>query len=174
MVSLSVLSKDDCKFSVLFEQIRNFKILNLAMAKVKKVNIAVTYNGSLKIVQQLWQSGRALASSSLGRGFKSRRENGENFFVRFAAETATSRHLGQFSADWLRLFFSSPVLKINHIFSSGRPSLFWRHDTRHNDIQHCDTQHSEIHHSKKIKTRHSALWQNIVMLSVLYADCHSC
>jgi hypothetical protein len=75
------------------------------MAKVKKVNIAVTYNGSLKIGQWLWHSGKTLASSSLGRGFKTRRENGEKSFVRFSAGTATSRQFVQFSADWLRLFF---------------------------------------------------------------------
>jgi hypothetical protein len=40
-----VLSKDDCKnsVSVSFKQIQNFEVLNLAMVKVKKVNIAVTY-----------------------------------------------------------------------------------------------------------------------------------
>jgi hypothetical protein len=37
LLSLSVLSKVDCKISVSFEQIRNFKVLNLAMVKVKKV-----------------------------------------------------------------------------------------------------------------------------------------
>ena len=42
LVSLLVLLKDDCKILVLFEQIQNFEVLNLAMAKVKKVNIAVT------------------------------------------------------------------------------------------------------------------------------------
>ncbi len=42
-VSLSVLSKDDCKISVSFEHIQNFKVLDFLMAKVKKVNIAVTY-----------------------------------------------------------------------------------------------------------------------------------
>jgi hypothetical protein len=39
---LSVLSKDDSKILVSFEQIKNFEVLNLAMAIVKKVNIAVT------------------------------------------------------------------------------------------------------------------------------------
>jgi hypothetical protein len=39
----SVLSKDDCKISASFKQIQNFDVSNLAMAKVKKVNIAVTY-----------------------------------------------------------------------------------------------------------------------------------
>ncbi len=43
-VSLSVLSKVDCKFLVSFEQIQNFKVSSLAMAKVKKVNMAVTYS----------------------------------------------------------------------------------------------------------------------------------
>jgi hypothetical protein len=38
-----VLSKVDCKILVSFEQIQNFEVSNLAMAKVKKVNIAVTY-----------------------------------------------------------------------------------------------------------------------------------
>jgi hypothetical protein len=38
---LPVLSKDDCKISVLFEKIQNFEVSNLAMAKVKIVNIAV-------------------------------------------------------------------------------------------------------------------------------------
>jgi hypothetical protein len=36
-----LLLKDDCKISVLFDQIQNFEVSNLAMAKVKKVNIAV-------------------------------------------------------------------------------------------------------------------------------------
>jgi hypothetical protein len=40
--SLTVLSKVDRKILVLFGLIRNFKIWDLAMAKVKKVNIAVT------------------------------------------------------------------------------------------------------------------------------------
>jgi hypothetical protein len=44
MILLSVLLKDDCKISVSFKQIRNFEASNLAMAKVKKVNIAVTYS----------------------------------------------------------------------------------------------------------------------------------
>ncbi len=38
-----ILSKDDCKISVSFKQIWNFKVSNLTMAKVKKVNIAVTF-----------------------------------------------------------------------------------------------------------------------------------
>ncbi len=41
-LAASVLSKVDSKISVSFGQIRNFEVLNLAMAKVKKVNIAVT------------------------------------------------------------------------------------------------------------------------------------
>jgi hypothetical protein len=36
------LSKDGCKISVLLDQNRNFEVLNLAMAKVEKFNIAVT------------------------------------------------------------------------------------------------------------------------------------
>jgi hypothetical protein len=35
--------KDDCKISVSFKQIQNFKVLHFSMAKVIKVNIAVTY-----------------------------------------------------------------------------------------------------------------------------------
>jgi hypothetical protein len=42
-VSLSVLSKVDCKILVLFEQNPNLEVSNLAMAKVKKVSITVTY-----------------------------------------------------------------------------------------------------------------------------------
>ncbi len=42
LVLLLVLSKDDCKILVLFEHIQNFEVSNLTMAKVKKVNIAVT------------------------------------------------------------------------------------------------------------------------------------
>jgi hypothetical protein len=42
-----VLSKDDCKISVSFEQVQNFEVSNLAMVKVKKVNIAVTYSDIL-------------------------------------------------------------------------------------------------------------------------------
>jgi hypothetical protein len=38
-----VLLKVDCKISVSFGRIQNFKVSNLAMAKVKKANIAVTY-----------------------------------------------------------------------------------------------------------------------------------
>ncbi len=37
-----VLSKDDSKVLVSFIQIRNFEVSNLGMAKVQKVNIAVT------------------------------------------------------------------------------------------------------------------------------------
>jgi hypothetical protein len=44
LVWLLVLSKVECKISVSFEQIKNFKVLNLGMAKVKKLNIAVTYS----------------------------------------------------------------------------------------------------------------------------------
>ncbi len=43
MLSLSVLSKDGCKISVSFKQIQNFKVSHFSMAKVKKVNNAVTY-----------------------------------------------------------------------------------------------------------------------------------
>jgi hypothetical protein len=39
---LLVLLKDDCKILVSFEQIQNFEVSNLAMAKVQKFNIAVT------------------------------------------------------------------------------------------------------------------------------------
>jgi hypothetical protein len=42
-VSLSVFLKDDCKISVSFEHIQNFEVSKLAMAKVKKVNMAATY-----------------------------------------------------------------------------------------------------------------------------------
>jgi hypothetical protein len=41
-LSLSVLSKVDCKISVLIGLIQNFEISDLVMAKVKKLNIAVT------------------------------------------------------------------------------------------------------------------------------------
>ncbi len=41
---LLLLSKYDCKISVSFKQIQNFKVSHLAMAKVKKVNIEVTYS----------------------------------------------------------------------------------------------------------------------------------
>jgi hypothetical protein len=40
---LSVLSKEDYKILVFFELIQNFKVLHFSMAKVKKVNIAVTW-----------------------------------------------------------------------------------------------------------------------------------
>ncbi len=39
LLSLSALSNVDCKILVLFRLIWNFKVLNLAMAKVKKVSI---------------------------------------------------------------------------------------------------------------------------------------
>jgi len=39
-VLLSVLSKDDCKISVSFKQIWNFKVSHFLMAKVEKVNTA--------------------------------------------------------------------------------------------------------------------------------------
>ncbi len=39
--------KDDCKILASFEQIWNFKVLHFLMAKVKKVNIAVTYDGHI-------------------------------------------------------------------------------------------------------------------------------
>jgi hypothetical protein len=42
--SLLVLSKVDLKISASFRLIQNFEISDLAMAKVKKVNIAVTYH----------------------------------------------------------------------------------------------------------------------------------
>jgi hypothetical protein len=38
-----MISKDDCKIWVLFRLIQNFEISDLAMAKVKKVNIAFAY-----------------------------------------------------------------------------------------------------------------------------------
>jgi len=38
-----VLSKVDCKILSSFGQIQNFEVSNLAMAKVKKVNIAIAY-----------------------------------------------------------------------------------------------------------------------------------
>jgi hypothetical protein len=44
-----VLSKVDCKISVSFGQIWNSKVLNLAMAKVKKVNNTVTYFDILSV-----------------------------------------------------------------------------------------------------------------------------
>ncbi len=40
--TFGTVMKDDYKISVLFKQIQNFKVLKLAMAKVKKVNIAVS------------------------------------------------------------------------------------------------------------------------------------
>jgi hypothetical protein len=40
LLSISVLLKVERKISVLFRLILNFKVSNLAMAKVKKVNIA--------------------------------------------------------------------------------------------------------------------------------------
>jgi hypothetical protein len=40
---LPVLSKVDRKISVYFGAIQNFEILDLAMAKVEKLNYAVTY-----------------------------------------------------------------------------------------------------------------------------------
>jgi hypothetical protein len=43
LVLLSVLSKDDFKILVSFELIQNLKVLYFSMAKVKKVNITVTY-----------------------------------------------------------------------------------------------------------------------------------
>ncbi len=43
-------SKVDCKFLVSFKQIQNFEASNLAMAKIKKVNIAVTYTLSKLLV----------------------------------------------------------------------------------------------------------------------------
>jgi hypothetical protein len=42
--SLLVLSKVDHKISASFGLIQNFEISDLTMAKVKKVNIAVTYH----------------------------------------------------------------------------------------------------------------------------------
>jgi hypothetical protein len=53
---LSVLSKVDGKILVSFEQIQNFEVLNLAMANVKNVNIAVTYpsNGLSTKSASLW------------------------------------------------------------------------------------------------------------------------
>jgi hypothetical protein len=38
----SVLLKVDCQISILLGLIQNFEVSNLAMAKVNKVNIAVT------------------------------------------------------------------------------------------------------------------------------------
>jgi hypothetical protein len=46
LVLLSVLLKVDFKTSVSFQQIQIFEVSNLAMAKVKKVNITVTYQMS--------------------------------------------------------------------------------------------------------------------------------
>jgi hypothetical protein len=42
LVLLLVLSKDACKISVSFKQIQNFEVSNLAIAKIKKVNITFT------------------------------------------------------------------------------------------------------------------------------------
>jgi hypothetical protein len=42
LLLLLVLSKADCKILILVRQIQNFEILDLMMAKVKQVNIAVT------------------------------------------------------------------------------------------------------------------------------------
>jgi hypothetical protein len=52
---LLVLSKDDCKIWVSFEQIQNYKVSNLTMAKVKKVNITVAWTkpGKAKNMYQL-------------------------------------------------------------------------------------------------------------------------
>jgi hypothetical protein len=44
LLSLSMLLKVDRKISVSFRLVGNFKVLDLAMAKVKKVNFAVTYS----------------------------------------------------------------------------------------------------------------------------------
>jgi hypothetical protein len=41
--TLSTFCFANCKISVSFQHIPNFEVLNLAMVKVKKVNIAVTY-----------------------------------------------------------------------------------------------------------------------------------
>jgi hypothetical protein len=41
-----VLSKVDCKISVMIGLIQNFEVSNLAMGKVKKDNIADTYQNS--------------------------------------------------------------------------------------------------------------------------------
>jgi len=41
-VSVLVLLEDDCKILVSFGQIQNLEVSNLLMAKLKKVNIAVT------------------------------------------------------------------------------------------------------------------------------------
>jgi hypothetical protein len=43
LFSLSTISKVYCKILVLLWLIQNFKISDLAMAKVEKINIAVTY-----------------------------------------------------------------------------------------------------------------------------------
>ncbi len=48
-VLLLVLSKDDSKILVSFIQIQNFEVSNLAMAKVQKVNMAVTYRKTSEI-----------------------------------------------------------------------------------------------------------------------------
>ncbi len=41
--SFRYFQKMTAKFHISFEQIRNFKVSNLVMAKVEKVNMAVTY-----------------------------------------------------------------------------------------------------------------------------------
>jgi hypothetical protein len=62
LVLLSVLPKVGCKISVSFEQIQNFKVLNLGMAKVKKLNIAVT------LILPLVNYTKRLITLFLGRG----------------------------------------------------------------------------------------------------------
>jgi len=51
---LSVLSKYDYKILVSFEQIQNFKVSHFSMAKVKKVNISVTYLALADMPGTLW------------------------------------------------------------------------------------------------------------------------
>ncbi len=54
----------------------------------------------------------------------------------------------------------------NQKLSGQNASMAWRHDFQHNDTQLIDTTFSIIIN----KTWHTAKWQSIVMLSVIYAQ----
>jgi len=97
LVLLLVLSKEDFKISVSSVQIQNFKDSNLALARVQKVNIAITYLQPW--TRQLNQNLLPLVSRRVAR----RRDVGDvSFFRLFRTSLPVCR----------RSFCRPPVLKI--------------------------------------------------------------
>ncbi len=100
LVSPLVHSKDDCEISVSFKQIQNFEVSNLAMVKVKKVNITVTFLFML-----------------LGAHLRLPRHHGTD------AGGGSTLHDGRQSVNLIKSFCSSPMKRTNKIESLSLSSL---------------------------------------------------